>query len=156
MLIAIDNGFQACLMAPTEILSVQHFEGFVEMSKLLNINIVILTGSTKASRKKEIYKALEIGEIDIIVGTHSLIQDKVKFKNLGLAIIDEQHKFGVAQRSKLWAKSTTPPHILIMTATPIPRTLAMSIYGDLDSSVIDSYHPVDAKSPLYTDMIVID
>ena len=108
---------------------------------MLNINIVILTGSTKASRKKEIYKSLEIGEIDIIVGTHSLIQDKVKFKNLGLAIIDEQHKFGVAQRSKLWAKSNTPPHILIMTATPIPRTLAMSAYGDLDISLIDELPP---------------
>ena len=141
ILIALDNGYQACLMAPTEILSVQHFEGFVEMSKLLNINIVILTGSTKASRKKEIYESLEIGEIDIIVGTHSLIQDKVKFKNLGLAIIDEQHKFGVAQRSKLWAKSNTPPHILIMTATPIPRTLAMSAYGDLDISLIDELPP---------------
>ena len=141
ILIALDNGYQACLMAPTEILSVQHFEGFVEMSKLLNINIVILTGSTKASQKKEIYKSLEIGEIDIIVGTHSLIQDKVKFKNLGLAIIDEQHKFGVAQRSKLWAKSNTPPHILIMTATPIPRTLAMSAYGDLDISLIDELPP---------------
>ena len=141
ILIALDNGYQACLMAPTEILSVQHFEGFIEMSKLLNINIVILTGSTKDSHKKEIYKSLEIGEIDIIVGTHSLIQDKVKFKNLGLAIIDEQHKFGVAQRSKLWAKSNTPPHILIMTATPIPRTLAMSAYGDLDISLIDELPP---------------
>ena len=141
ILIALDNGFQACLMAPTEILSVQHYEGFVEMSKLLDINIVILTGSTKASQKKEIYKALESGEIDIIIGTHSLIQDKVVFKNLGLAIIDEQHKFGVAQRSKLWAKSSTPPHILIMTATPIPRTLAMSAYGDLDISLIDELPP---------------
>jgi len=141
ILIALDNGFQACLMAPTEILSVQHYVGFIEMSKLLNINIVILTGSTKASQKKEIYKALELGEIDIIIGTHSLIQDKVVFKNLGLAIIDEQHKFGVAQRSKLWAKSTTPPHILIMTATPIPRTLAMSAYGDLDISLIDELPP---------------
>lgn len=141
ILIALDNGYQACLMAPTEILSVQHFEGFKEMSKLLNINIVILTGSIKTSRKKEIYESLESGKIDIIVGTHSLIQDKVKFKNLGLAIIDEQHKFGVAQRSKLWAKSTTPPHILIMTATPIPRTLAMSAYGDLDISLIDELPP---------------
>ena len=141
ILIALDNGFQACLMAPTEILSVQHYEGFIEMSKLLNINILILTGSTKASEKKEIYKALELGEIDIIIGTHSLIQDKVVFKNLGLAIIDEQHKFGVAQRSKLWAKSSTPPHILIMTATPIPRTLAMSAYGDLDISLIDELPP---------------
>ena len=141
ILIALDNGYQACLMAPTEILSVQHYEGFIEMSKLLNINIVILTGSTKASVKKEIYKSLNSGEIDIIVGTHSLIQDKVKFKNLGLAIIDEQHKFGVAQRSKLWAKSAIPPHILIMTATPIPRTLAMSAYGDLDISLINELPP---------------
>ena len=141
ILIALDNGYQACLMAPTEILSVQHYEGFVNMSKSLNINTVILTGSTKASVKKEIYKSLNSGEIDIIVGTHSLIQDKVKFKNLGLAIIDEQHKFGVAQRSKLWAKSTIPPHILIMTATPIPRTLAMSAYGDLDISLINELPP---------------
>ena len=141
ILIALDNGYQACLMAPTEILSVQHYEGFLLMSKLLNINIVILTGSTKASIKKDIYKSLECGEIDIIIGTHSLIQDKVKFKNLGLAIIDEQHKFGVAQRSKLWAKSVIPPHILIMTATPIPRTLAMSAYGDLDISLIDELPP---------------
>ena len=141
ILIALDNGYQTCLMAPTEILSVQHYEGFLSISKLLNINIVLLTGSTKASIKKTIYRSLESGEIDIIIGTHSLIQDKVKFKNLGLAIIDEQHKFGVAQRSKLWAKSTTPPHILIMTATPIPRTLAMSAYGDLDISLIDELPP---------------
>ena len=141
ILIALDNGYQACLMAPTEILSVQHYEGFLLMSKLLNINIVLLTGSTKASIKKDIYKSLESGEIDIIIGTHSLIQDKVKFKNLGLAIVDEQHKFGVAQRSKLWAKSVIPPHILIMTATPIPRTLAMSAYGDLDISLIDELPP---------------
>jgi ATP-dependent DNA helicase RecG len=141
ILIALDNGYQTCLMAPTEILSVQHYEGFINMSKSLDINIVILTGSTKASIKKEIYNSLEAGDIDIIIGTHSLIQDKVKFKNLGLAIIDEQHKFGVAQRSKLWAKSTIPPHILIMTATPIPRTLAMSAYGDLDISLIDELPP---------------
>ena len=141
ILIALDNGYQACLMAPTEILSVQHYEGFLLMSKLLNINILLLTGSTKASIKKDIYKSLESGEIDIIIGTHSLIQDKVKFKNLGLAIVDEQHKFGVAQRSKLWAKSVIPPHILIMTATPIPRTLAMSAYGDLDISLIDELPP---------------
>ena len=141
ILIALDNGYQTCLMAPTEILSVQHYEGFINMSKSLDINIVILTGSTKASIKKEIYNSLEAGDIDIIIGTHSLIQDKVKFKNLGLAIIDEQHKFGVAQRSKLWTKSTIPPHILIMTATPIPRTLAMSAYGDLDISLIDELPP---------------
>jgi len=141
ILIALDNGYQTCLMAPTEILSAQHYKGFIDMSKSLDINIVILTGSTKASIKKEIYNSLEAGDIDIIIGTHSLIQDKVKFKNLGLAIIDEQHKFGVAQRSKLWTKSTIPPHILIMTATPIPRTLAMSAYGDLDISLIDELPP---------------
>lgn len=141
ILIAIDNGFQTCLMAPTEILSVQHFNSFIEISKTLNINIKILTGSTKASHKKEIYEALEKGEIDLLIGTHSLIQDKVKFKNLGLAIIDEQHKFGVAQRSLLWAKNITPPNMLIMTATPIPRTLTMSAYGDLDISIIDELPP---------------
>ena len=141
ILIAIDNGFQTCLMAPTEILSVQHFNSFIEISKTLNINIKILTGSTKTSHKKEIYEALEKGEIDLLIGTHSLIQDKVKFKNLGLAIIDEQHKFGVAQRSLLWAKNITPPNMLIMTATPIPRTLTMSAYGDLDISIIDELPP---------------
>ena len=141
ILIAIDNGFQTCLMAPTEILSVQHYDSFIEIAKTLKINIKLLTGSTKDSFKKEIYNALEKGEIDLLIGTHSLIQDKVKFKNLGLAIIDEQHKFGVAQRSMLWAKNITPPNMLIMTATPIPRTLTMSAYGDLDISIIDELPP---------------
>ena len=141
ILIAIDNGFQTCLMAPTEILSVQHYDSFIEIAKTLKINIKILTGSTKDSFKKEIYNALEKGEIDLLIGTHSLIQDKVKFKNLGLAIIDEQHKFGVAQRSMLWAKNIIPPNMLIMTATPIPRTLTMSAYGDLDISIIDELPP---------------
>ncbi|WP_053991255.1 ATP-dependent DNA helicase RecG [Mangrovimonas sp. TPBH4] len=141
MLIALDNGFQACLMAPTEILSVQHFNGLTELCKNLNINIKILTGSTNTSERKEIHKALESGELQILIGTHALLEDKVKFKNLGLAIIDEQHRFGVAQRSKLWRKNSTPPHILVMTATPIPRTLAMSVYGDLDVSVIDELPP---------------
>ena len=141
ILIAIDNGFQTCLMAPTEILSVQHYDSFTEIAKTLKINIKILTGSTKDSFKKEIYNALEKGEIDLLIGTHSLIQDKVKFKNLGLAIIDEQHKFGVAQRSMLWAKNIIPPNMLIMTATPIPRTLTMSAYGDLDISIIDELPP---------------
>lgn len=141
MLIALDNGFQACLMAPTAILSVQHYQGLKEMCKKLNISIELLIGSTKASKRRKIHEALENGELDLLVGTHALLEDKVKFKNLGLAIIDEQHRFGVAQRSKLWHKNTSPPHILIMTATPIPRTLAMSVYGDLDVSVIDELPP---------------
>jgi ATP-dependent DNA helicase RecG len=141
VLIAIDNGFQACLMAPTEILSVQHYNGLIELCKYLNISIYILTGSTKASDRKKIHEKLENGEINLLIGTHALLEDKVKFRNLGLAIIDEQHRFGVAQRSKLWHKNTLPPHILVMTATPIPRTLAMSIYGDLDISIIDELPP---------------
>ncbi|WP_347374348.1 ATP-dependent DNA helicase RecG [Aequorivita sp. Q41] len=141
MLIALDNGFQACLMAPTEILSVQHYNSLVEMCKKLNTSIALLTGSTKTSKRREIHEKLENGELDILIGTHALLEDKVKFKNLGLAIVDEQHRFGVEQRSKLWHKNTYPPHVLIMTATPIPRTLAMSVYGDLDSSVIDELPP---------------
>src|SRR5690606_156248 len=141
MLMALDNGFQACLMAPTAILSVQHYQGLKELCNNLNISIELLTGSTKASDRKKIHAALENGELDILIGTHALLEDKVKFKNLGLAVIDEQHRFGVAQRSKLWHKNTSPPHILIMTATPIPRTLAMSVYGDLDVSVIDELPP---------------
>ena len=141
MLIALDNGFQACLMAPTEILSVQHYNGLQELCNRLNINIQILTGSTKTSKRKKIHEALENGELQILIGTHALLEDKVKFKNLGLAIIDEQHRFGVAQRSKLWHKNTSPPHVLVMTATPIPRTLAMSVYGDLDISIIDELPP---------------
>lgn len=141
MLMAVDNGFQACLMAPTEILSVQHYNGLNELCKNLNINIKILTGSSKTSERKIIYEMLENGELDILIGTHALIEDKVKFKNLGLAVIDEQHRFGVAQRSKLWKKNSLPPHVLVMTATPIPRTLAMSVYGDLDISIIDELPP---------------
>ena len=137
MLIGLDNGFQVCLMAPTEILSVQHYISLVDYCKRLKISIKLLTGSTKASDRKKIHESLENGDLDILIGTHALLEDKVKFKNLGLAIIDEQHRFGVAQRSKLWGKNTSPPHILVMTATPIPRTLAMSVYGDLDISVID-------------------
>jgi ATP-dependent DNA helicase RecG len=137
MLIALDNGFQACLMAPTEILSVQHYNGLVDMCKQLKINIKILTGSSKTSQRKIIHEELKNGELHILIGTHALLENKVEFKNLGLAIIDEQHRFGVAQRSKLWHKNTSPPHVLVMTATPIPRTLAMSVYGDLDISVID-------------------
>ena len=140
-LIAIDNEFQVCIMAPTEILSVQHFNNFKDICNLLNINVKLLTGSTKTLERKRIHKELENGELNLLIGTHALIEDKVRFKNLGIAIIDEQHKFGVAQRSKLWKKNTLPPHILIMTATPIPRTLAMSAYGDLDISTIDEMPP---------------
>ena len=137
MLIAIDNGFQSCLMAPTEILAQQHYNGISELLLGTGINIRLLTGSTKASERKLIYQELENGTLHIIIGTHALLEDKVKFKKLGLAIIDEQHRFGVEQRAKLWAKNSIPPHILIMTATPIPRTLAMSFYSDLDMSIID-------------------
>jgi ATP-dependent DNA helicase RecG len=141
ILIALDNGFQACLMAPTEILSVQHYNGLKELCNNLNLSIYLLTGSTKTSDRRMIHEKLENGEIDLLIGTHALLEDKVKFKNLGLAIIDEQHRFGVAQRSKLWHKNTFPPHVLVMTATPIPRTLAMSVYGDLDISIIDELPP---------------
>ncbi len=141
ILIALDNDFQACLMAPTEILSVQHYNGLLELCNNLNISIKLLTGSTKTSDRKKIHESLENGELQILIGTHALLEDKVRFKNLGLAIIDEQHRFGVAQRSKLWKKNTSPPHVLVMTATPIPRTLAMSIYGDLDISIIDELPP---------------
>ena len=141
MLIALDNGFQACLMAPTEILSVQHYNGLNELCKNLEISIKIITGSSKTSERREIHEMLENGKLDILIGTHALLEDKVKFKNLGLAIIDEQHRFGVKQRSKLWKKNTFPPHVLVMTATPIPRTLAMSVYGDLDISIIDELPP---------------
>jgi len=141
MLLAKDNGFQSCLMAPTEILATQHFNGLTELAKEININIKLLTGSTKTSERKIIHEALENGSLDIIIGTHALLEDKVQFQNLGLAVIDEQHRFGVEQRSKLWKKNEIPPHVLVMTATPIPRTLAMSLYGDLDISVIDELPP---------------
>ena len=137
MLIAIDNNFQATLMAPTEILSFQHYNGLKPFCDLIGVKIGLLTGSSKTAARRMIHEQLESGELQIIIGTHALLEDKVKFKNLGLAIIDEQHRFGVAQRSKLWKKNVCPPHILVMTATPIPRTLAMSVYGDLDISVID-------------------
>lgn len=148
MLLAKDNGFQSCLMAPTEILANQHFNGISELSKELNINIKILTGSTKTSDRKIIHEELENGSLDILIGTHALLEDKVQFHNLGLAIIDEQHRFGVEQRSKLWKKNDVPPHVLVMTATPIPRTLAMSLYGDLDISVIDELPP--GRKPIQT------
>jgi ATP-dependent DNA helicase RecG len=148
MLLAIDNGFQACLMAPTEILANQHFIGLSELAVSLNINIKILTGSTKIAARRIIHEELENGTLQILIGTHALLEDKVKFQNLGLAVIDEQHRFGVEQRSKLWKKNTVPPHILVMTATPIPRTLAMSLYGDLDISVIDELPP--GRKPIQT------
>ncbi|MEH1009022.1 MULTISPECIES: ATP-dependent DNA helicase RecG [unclassified Winogradskyella] len=137
MLMGLDNDFQCCLMAPTAILSAQHYQGISELCKPLNISVSLLTGSTKTSDRKIIHENLENGNLQILIGTHALLEDKVKFKNLGLAIIDEQHRFGVAQRSKLWHKNELPPNVLVMTATPIPRTLAMSVYGDLDISVID-------------------
>ena len=148
MLLALDNGFQACLMAPTEILANQHFIGLSELATTLNINIRILTGSTKIAQRRIIHEELENGTLHILIGTHALLEDKVKFKNLGLAVIDEQHRFGVEQRSKLWKKNVIPPHVLVMTATPIPRTLAMSLYGDLDISVIDELPP--GRKPIQT------
>ena len=147
-LIAIDNGFQVALMAPTEILAQQHFETISELVENLEVEVSILTGSSKTAYRKELHERLENGQINILIGTHALLEDKVKFKNLGFVIIDEQHRFGVAQRSRLWKKSINPPHILVMTATPIPRTLAMTVYGDLDVSVIDELPP--GRKPIKT------
>ena len=141
LLIALDNKYQACFMDPTEILALQHHNNLKSMINDLTVNVEILTGSTKLSVRKNIHKKLLSGDINIIVGTHSLIEDKVLFKNLGIVVIDEQHRFGVAQRAKLWYKNKFPPHVLVMTATPIPRTLAMSIYGDLDFSIIKELPP---------------
>lgn len=148
MLMAIDNGFQACLMAPTEILAQQHYEGISELCKSLDLNVAVLTGSSKTKERKKIHEDLMSGDLHLLIGTHALIEDKVQFKNLGLAIIDEQHRFGVKQRAKLWRKNDLPPHVLVMTATPIPRTLAMSLYGDLDISVIDELPP--GRKPIKT------
>lgn len=148
MLMAIDNGFQACLMAPTEILAQQHHEGISELCESLDLNVAVLTGSSKTKERKKIHEDLMSGELHLLIGTHALIEDKVQFKNLGLAIIDEQHRFGVKQRAKLWRKNDLPPHVLVMTATPIPRTLAMSLYGDLDISVIDELPP--GRKPIKT------
>ncbi|TVR78323.1 MAG: ATP-dependent DNA helicase RecG [Chitinophagaceae bacterium] len=141
MLIAIDNGYQSCIMAPTEILAKQHFLSLQEFLKGLPLKTVVLTGSTKSKEKKQIKTLLENGDIDLLIGTHALIEDSVIFKNLGLVVIDEQHRFGVAQRAKLWRKNDPPPHILVMTATPIPRTLALTQYGELDVSMIDELPP---------------
>jgi len=148
MLIAIDNGFQATMMAPTEILANQHYSGLKPLCEAIGLRLALLTGSSKTSERKRIHAQLEDGDLHILVGTHAILEDKVQFNNLGLAIIDEQHRFGVAQRSKLWHKNTTPPHVLVMTATPIPRTLAMSVYGDLDISVIDELPP--GRKPVKT------
>ena len=141
MLLALDNGFQAALIAPTEILVTQHFKAITTLLKEMNVNIELLTGSVKTKKRREIHRNLEDGTLNILIGTHALLEDKVIFKNLGIAIIDEQHRFGVAQRSKMWLKNKLPPHVLVMTATPIPRTLGMSIYGDLDISIIDELPP---------------
>lgn len=148
MLIAVDNGFQACIMAPTEILAEQHLATVQEFLRGLDVKVELLTGIVKGKKRKEVLEQLVTGEIDILVGTHALIEETVLFKNLGLAVVDEQHRFGVAQRAKLWAKNENPPHILVMTATPIPRTLAMTIYGDLDVSVIDELPP--GRKPIQT------
>jgi ATP-dependent DNA helicase RecG len=148
MLLAVDNGYQACLMAPTEILARQHFQGISELLGDGTCSINILTGSSKQKDRKEIHRQLLSGELDILVGTHALLEDIVQFKKLGLVVIDEQHRFGVEQRAKLWRKNLIPPHMLVMTATPIPRTLAMTLYGDLDISVIDEL-PAGRK-PIHT------
>jgi ATP-dependent DNA helicase RecG len=148
MLMALDNGFQACLMAPTEILANQHFDSISVMLQPLNVNVGILTGSTKQSSRKELLQSLKTGHLQVIIGTHALIEEGVEFGNLGMVIIDEQHRFGVAQRARLWTKGTIPPHVLVMTATPIPRTLAMTLYGDLDVSVIDELPP--GRKPIQT------
>lgn len=148
MLFAIGNGYQAALMAPTEILSIQHFESISEMLGKMNIRVALLTGSTKKSVRVTLHEQLESGGIDILIGTHALLENVVKFKNLGIVVIDEQHRFGVAQRARMWKKNDVPPHVLIMTATPIPRTLAMTYYGDLDVSVIDELPP--GRKPIST------
>ena len=148
MLIAMGNGFQACIMAPTEILAEQHLNTITEFLQGMDIRVELLTGIVKGKRRTEVLNALADGSINIIVGTHALIEDNVVFKRLGLAVIDEQHRFGVAQRARLWKKSERPPHILVMTATPIPRTLAMTLYGDLDVSVIDELPP--GRKPIVT------
>jgi ATP-dependent DNA helicase RecG len=148
MLLAADNGFQSCLMAPTEILAQQHFKTISLLLEKIDLPVKLLTGSTKAAERKKIIKELDSGDLKILIGTHAVIEDIVQFNNLGLVIIDEQHRFGVAQRAKLWEKAAVPPHVLVMTATPIPRTLAMTAYGDLDYSVIDELPP--GRQPVTT------
>lgn len=148
MLLAVDNGFQACIMAPTEILARQHFASFQRLLQGLPIRVAILTGASKAKERRTALEGIASGDIDILVGTHALIEDRVQFQNLGFVVIDEQHRFGVEQRARLWTKNQQPPHILVMTATPIPRTLAMTLYGDLDVSVIDELPP--GRRPIQT------
>lgn len=148
MLLAVDNGFQACIMAPTEILAEQHLSTIRQFLGDMPVRVELLTGVVKGKRRREVLDALATGQIDILVGTHAVIEDPVQFAHLGLAVVDEQHRFGVAQRARLWAKSEQPPHVLVMTATPIPRTLAMTIYGDLDVSVIDELPP--GRKPIQT------
>jgi ATP-dependent DNA helicase RecG len=148
MLIALDNGYQACLMAPTEILANQHFNTISRMLSELDVRVSLLTGSTRSAERKELHAGLEQGTLQILIGTHALIEERVRFHRLGMVVIDEQHRFGVAQRARLWEKSETSPHILVMTATPIPRTLAMTLYGDLDISVIDELPP--GRKPIVT------
>lgn len=149
-LIALDNGYQASIIAPTEILATQHYATVKEMLNKIGVNVALLTGSTKKSEREIIHSQLMSGELDILIGTHAILEDTVNFHNLGLVVIDEQHRFGVAQRAKMWQKNTTPPHILVMTATPIPRTLAMTVYGDLDVSIIDELPP--GRKPVTTVM----
>ena len=148
MLLAVDNGFQACMMAPTEILARQHYATISRQTEGMNLRVAILTGSSKAAERRHALEGIASGEVDILIGTHALIEDKVQFSNLGYVVIDEQHRFGVEQRARLWTKNQQPPHILVMTATPIPRTLAMTIYGDLDVSVIDELPP--GRQPIRT------
>jgi ATP-dependent DNA helicase RecG len=148
MLMAIDNGFQACIMTPTEILANQHYASLKKFLGGLSVNVALLTGSTRPKERIELHEKLQNGQLNILIGTHALIEDTVQFNNLGLVVIDEQHRFGVAQRSKLWLKNVNPPHILVMTATPIPRTLAMTLYGDLSVSVIDELPP--GRKPIQT------
>ena len=148
MLIALDNGFQACIMAPTEILATQHYETITSLLFGMNVRVELLTGSVKGKKREEILKGLLMGDVHILVGTHAVLEDTVNFSSLGMVVIDEQHRFGVAQRAKLWSKNECPPHVLVMTATPIPRTLAMTLYGDLDVSIIDELPP--GRKPVQT------
>lgn len=148
MLLAADNGFQSCLMAPTEILAQQHYQGLSELLKDMGVEFALLTGSTKTAARKKIMQGLQDGTIHLVVGTHAVIEEKVQFNNLGFVVVDEQHRFGVAQRAKLWEKALIPPHVLVMTATPIPRTLAMTAYGDLDYSIMDELPP--GRQPITT------
>ena len=141
MLLAVDNGFQACMMAPTEILARQHYATLTRLLDGLTVRVAILTGASKARERRAALEGVASGEVQLLVGTHALIEDRVRFANLGLVVIDEQHRFGVEQRARMWTKNEQPPHVLVMTATPIPRTLAMTLYGDLDVSVIDELPP---------------